>query len=297
MMTAELFTSWRNSAGLDLSQCLMLACQWEVSATKVGNVHRGADFADMTLVDFLQSSVAAAPCLARAGYSGVGTAIRQAIQATRRVTLVNTNLGICLLLAPLAAVPPYQDLEAGIANVLAQLGPADSQAVYAAIAEANPGGLGEVGEHDVRRDPPPASLLVAMQLAADHDLIARQYVNGFQEVLCQVSDSLRSALADSWPLNTAILAAQLQLMHEYPDSLIARKAGQQVAQEAADRAGWVLEIDDYHSEAFHDRLSDLDFWLRSDGNRRNPGTTADLITAGLFAGLRSGWLNLPIAWS
>ena len=32
--------------------------------------------------------------------------------------------------------------------------------------------------------------------------------------------------------------------------------------------------------------SDLDFWLRSDGQRRNPGTSADLIAAGLFAALR-----------
>jgi triphosphoribosyl-dephospho-CoA synthase len=33
-------------------------------------------------------------------------------------------------------------------------------------------------------------------------------------------------------------------------------------------------------------LAELDFWLRTDGHRRNPGTTADLIAAGLFVGLR-----------
>ena len=38
-------------------------------------------------------------------------------------------------------------------------------------------------------------------------------------------------------------------------------------------------------------LADFDFWLRSDGHRRNPGTTADLIAAALFAGLRDGWID------
>jgi triphosphoribosyl-dephospho-CoA synthase len=40
-------------------------------------------------------------------------------------------------------------------------------------------------------------------------------------------------------------------------------------------------------------LSDFDFWLRCDGHRRNPGTTADLIAAGLFAALRDGLLVPP----
>jgi triphosphoribosyl-dephospho-CoA synthase len=42
-------------------------------------------------------------------------------------------------------------------------------------------------------------------------------------------------------------------------------------------------------------LADFDFWLRSDGHRRNPGTTADLITAGLFVTLWEGTLRLPLA--
>jgi triphosphoribosyl-dephospho-CoA synthase len=35
-------------------------------------------------------------------------------------------------------------------------------------------------------------------------------------------------------------------------------------------------------------LEDLDLFLRADGNRRNPGTTADFIAAVIFAGLREG---------
>jgi triphosphoribosyl-dephospho-CoA synthase len=40
-------------------------------------------------------------------------------------------------------------------------------------------------------------------------------------------------------------------------------------------------------------LSEFDFWLRSDGHRRNPGTTADLIAAGLFVVLRDELIEPP----
>jgi triphosphoribosyl-dephospho-CoA synthase len=35
-------------------------------------------------------------------------------------------------------------------------------------------------------------------------------------------------------------------------------------------------------------LANLDSFLRADGNRRNPGTTADFIAAVIYAGLRQG---------
>ena len=35
-------------------------------------------------------------------------------------------------------------------------------------------------------------------------------------------------------------------------------------------------------------LNEFDRWLRADGNRRNPGTTADLVAASLFAAFRRG---------
>ena len=43
----------------------------------------------------------------------------------------------------------------------------------------------------------------------------------------------------------------------------------------------------------------LDKHLRSDGNRLNPGTTADLVTACLFVALREGRVrpNAPFRWA
>jgi hypothetical protein len=41
-------------------------------------------------------------------------------------------------------------------------------------------------------------------------------------------------------------------------------------------------------------LAELDAWLRAEGNGRNPGTSADLVTACLFVALREGRITLPL---
>jgi triphosphoribosyl-dephospho-CoA synthase len=73
--------------------------------------------------------------------------------------------------------------------------------------------------------------------------------------------------------------------------LIQRKCGPAVAKDASDRAAIVLATDEPGRAAYQQALSELDDWLRADGHRRNPGTTADLIAAGLFVLLREGRLH------
>ena len=83
-------------------------------------------------------------------------------------------------------------------------------------------------------------------------------------------------------------------MPSHGDSLIARKcgAGAVAAGFAAGRAR-CCEAGQPGDENYYAALADFDFWLRADGHRRNPGTTADLIAAALFAGLRDGLLPPP----
>ena len=92
---------------LSPGQLAQAACLLEVTARKPGNVHRYADLPGLHFVDFLLSAMAIAEPLDRAATAGVGRAVLAAIEATRRVVSTNTNLGIVLLLAPLAAVPEY----------------------------------------------------------------------------------------------------------------------------------------------------------------------------------------------
>ena len=145
------------------------------NARKPGNVHRFADLADLRFSDFLLSATALAEPLDRAATLGIGRAVYEAILATRQVVDTNTNLGIVLLLAPLAAVPTDVYLRDGIEAVLASTTVDDARWVYRAIRLAQPGGLGDVPEQDVKGEPT-VSLREAMAMAADRDLIARQYV-------------------------------------------------------------------------------------------------------------------------
>ncbi len=279
-------------SSLSIEQCVSLACFLEATAPKPGNVHRGADFDDLTYPALVASGIVIAPILANQRDRLLGEVIFNAVKATREAVETNSNLGMILLLAPLAAVRREYDLATGVADVLKYLGHPDTQWVYSAIQLAKPGGMGTAPEADLSGEPP-ESLIEAMRLAAGRDLVARQYANGFREVFDIVVPAIEGGLNRGWPLGHVIVHAQLTVMSQLPDSLIARKCGPEVAQRAADQAAAVLQTGTPADEAFWTAVADFDFWLRSDGHRRNPGTTADLLAAGLFALLRDGIIKAP----
>lgn len=267
--------------------CTQLACIWEASARKAGNVHRFRDFEDASYLDFLVSAAAIAPVMETAPTRSVGTTILEAVRATRQVVSTNTNLGIVLLLAPLAAVPTTTKLRGGLEAVLRGLTVDDACLTYEAIRLANPGGLGTAPEQDIHVEPT-QTLRQVMELAKDRDLIALQYTNGFAEVFDEAVPSLQQGLEQARSLEGAIIRCHLALLAGHPDSLIARKSGLAVAEEASRRARQVLDAD-LRPEA----LADFDAWLRSAGNTRNPGATADLVAAALFVALREGTIQVP----
>lgn len=281
---------------LSIGQCASLACILEATAPKPGNVHRGADFEDLTYADLLTAAVAIGPAMESAGSQSVGATVLEAVRATHALVATNANLGTVLLLAPLAAVPRAISLAEGIQSVLDGLDADDARNAYEAIRLAKPGGMGRVEAADVAAVDSPPSLVEAMRLAADRDLVARQFVNGFEQVLSESAKSLADGFVAGWSAGEAIVNTQLELMSKFPDSLIARKCGPRVAQQSADRAAAVLDAGSPRDEVFWTAAGDLDFWLRSDGHRRNPGTTADLVAAGLFVLLREGIMHWPLRW-
>ena len=282
----------------DVGLCAQVACVWEATARKPGNVHRYRDFDDAGYVDFLLSAAALAPVLATACQRPVGATVLEAVRATRRVVRTNTNLGIALLLAPLAAVPAGEDLRAGVERVLAALTVEDARLAYEAIRQAAPGGLGHVTEQDVAAEPT-RTLREVMALAAGRDLIARQYASSYTEVFDDGAPAVFAGLGLSGSVEGAVIHAHLTLMARHPDTLIARKRGPAEAAEAAARARMVLEEGWPHRPAGRAALAELDDWLRAEGNGRNPGATADLIAACLFVLLREGTIPLPapLPWS
>lgn len=277
---------------LSIGQRATLACLLEATAPKVGNVHRGADFEGLTFADFVASAVAIGPAMEHAAVTGVGRAVLDATAATRALVDTNTNLGMVLLFAPLAAVPRSEKLVGGVAKILRNLTPQDSSLVYEAIRLAQPGGMGESKEMDIA-GPAPPSLLEAMESARERDLVAQQYCDNFALVLGEILPNLLLGQGQGWSLLDNIVHEHVRLISHYSDSLIARKCGLETATQASAYAAQVLLAGNIDDERYHAALSDFDFWLRADGNRRNPGTTADLIAAAVFAGLRDDLLEPP----
>lgn len=265
----------------------------EVLAPKAGNVHSEAAFDDLTWLDFVASAIATAPILDGAAEDGVGQTVLACVRATQEAVGSNTNLGIILLLAPLCAVPIEVTLVRGIHEVLAAMNDQDTRAVYEAIRLADPGGLGHAPEGDVHQVPT-LGLIEAMKLTAGRDTLAQQYINDFHDVIGRLAPRLSQR---DQPLDRAIIRAHLEQMAHEPDSLIGRKCGEPTARASQDRAAAVLEAGWPDSPLAVKLFHELDAWLRAEGNRRNPGTSADLVTAGLFTALREGWIKQPFEWS
>ena len=276
-----------NNFRTQLAADIELSCLLEATARKPGNVHPLASFADLDYSDFVASARAVSPVLAQVSHATVGESILEAALATRTAVSANTNLGIILLLAPLCAVESKLSVES-VGDVLDQLTVDDSQYVYKAIDIASAGGMGEVSEQDLS-DAPTASLVECMRLAQDRDLIARQYTNQFADVFALADELSRGKFRADW--EQAVILLHLQIMQRFPDTLIARKLGADVAKQCSQRAEKILKADWPQTQRSQALFQEFDTWLRADGHKRNPGTSADMVAAVLFVGLRNGLID------
>ena len=293
---------------MSIGQLATLACLIEISTPKPGNVHRGADFEDMTFLDMATAAVAIQHAFDAAANNSLGGIVKDAVEATQRAVAKNTNLGTVLLFAPIVkafanldvakAKVDYESLERQVKAVLAATATCDATLVYDAIRMANPGGLGSVNQADVAA-PVAVDLLAAMRFAMDRDLVARQFVNGLETVFHFVVPHIQRRIDRGMRPDQAIIATHVLLMAEHPDSLIRRKCGNAIAVQSAARAQKVAACGEPTDDSYLTELAELDFWLRCDGHRRNPGTTADLIAAGILIELicssSNPWLKFAIA--
>jgi triphosphoribosyl-dephospho-CoA synthase len=250
------------------------ACLDELAAPKPGNVHVFADGHRMTADDFVRSAAAAAGPLTAPG-AKVGARILGAVEATFDMVGANTNLGIILLAAPLAAAAEQGgDLRASLHRILDGLDRDDADLAFRAIVRASPAGLGRAEHHDVFA-PAAVSLREAMAEAGERDRIARQYGTVFADVF----DRRLGVTSDR---RLATLSVYLDFLAAFPDSHIERKYGPTVAGRICTAAS-DLESTVRSAMRLDDILPAVLAWdekLKDDGI--NPGTTADLTVATLF---------------
>jgi triphosphoribosyl-dephospho-CoA synthase len=273
------------------------ACALDVATPKPGNVSTQSPGHGMNAAQFLDSADAAVDALFARG-APVGRRILDAVTRTRDAVGCNTNLGIVLLVAPLAAAlddtGPALSAQAwreATSRTLATLDVDDARLAYRAIALANPGGLGDAPEQSVHA-PPTVGLRDAMRLASDRDSIARQYANGFQDIFETGLAAYREAPArvadapeEPQAPEAAMLGVFLAFLGGWPDSHIVRKHGMALAQSVTLAAR--EHHDRWRQALLHAQrataIAPLDAWdadLKARGI--NPGTSADLAVATLF---------------
>lgn len=280
----------------EVAAAAQLACLLEASAPKPGNVSPFASFRDTTYEDFLASAAAIGPAFALANERSLGATIRAAVEATARWAPSNTNLGLVLLLAPLARAalrPGRKALREQLTATLADTTVADARDAYMAIRSAAPGGLGRASEQDVA-DTPTISLRDVMVLARDRDAIACEYATDFETTFAIGAPALRRARSDGLAWRDAIVEAYLTLLAASPDTHIARKLGADTALTVQRRARTVLDAGGIRTTAGRDATAALDRELRDEANTLNPGTTADLTGAAIYVVLlEGGWRARP----
>lgn len=265
------------------------ACDAELQSLKPGNVHIFAAGHRMEPHHFRDAAKAAAPFVADSRMP-VGARIAQAVEASFAAAGCNTNLGILLLCTPLASAAQRGDLKSQVlrerlAIVLAELDRADAAKVFRAIQVANPAGLGQADEGDVH-GPAEITLGEAMALAAHRDRIAAAFGNQFQEIFDVGLPSFQAALARESSRPDAISRLHMTFLATQPDSHIARKYDLAQALKVQKAAETQLDelnrrYSDLSSAEAKEQLLALDRDLKDRG--LNPGTTADLVVATVFA--------------
>lgn len=296
-----------------------LALLLEVSGTpKPGNVDRERDLADLRFESFLGGAVGARAGLESAARGDpFGPAFERAVRGMADRAGTNTQFGCLLLLIPLlAATVDDAVVSAGTVTpeaadrVARRTTVDDAVAFYTAlehvdVAVDDP--PAEADALDVRRGGDAAPTLRArgmtlrgvMELGAEVDGIpdrnAQEWVEGFPRTF-RIADRI---LADEGPVTDRAARAFIHQLAAEPDTLVATNHDAEVARETSRRVTAVIEgVDAPAGEEvaeLPDPLADhVDLAAATTlaeafvDEGVNPGTTADLVCAGLFVALRRG---------
>jgi triphosphoribosyl-dephospho-CoA synthase len=191
-------------------------------------------------------------------------------------TATNVNLGIVLLLAPLARAALALPAGAGDAALRAQLERVlrettvdDAREAYAAIRLAAPGGLGVAESQDVTGEPT-VTLREAMRLAAHRDTIAREYVTGYATTFEHAVPVLDRARWDGLSWDDAVVETFLAVLAGVPDTHVARRGGAALADEVTARVRAVVAAGGVRTEQGREALAALDAALRDAGHAAGP---------------------------
>lgn len=294
----------------DIAKLGEIATLLEVSGyPKAGNVHRTQDFNDMTFEDFLISSTCIRGPLERVSINGykcypymlnqveIGECILDSVRSTHNLIGTNTNLGISMLLIPIAATfgalsdtNPINNLQKTLDTIIKNTEVDDAIALTKAINIANAGGMdNKTNQYDVNNQETldeirnnHINIYDLLEMSQSYDRISYELVNGLP-VISTYGYPTYAKYVDKYPDNDVTLAVYLEILAHVPDTLIERKYGIEVAEEVSQRALNILNKTEIATDERRMQLKDFDYFLQK--KHYNPGTSADFTAASLFVGL------------
>ena len=278
-----------------IAENAQLALLLEVTATpKPGNVDRTREYPDLRFEHFMAGAVGASEGLQQVEAGDpIGASFERAIEGMADQRGGNTQFGALLLLTPL--VRAASGGEAASEN--GELTPERAARITETTTVADAVGFYQAFEHvDVAVDDPPANmealdvrrgadavpaieereltLYDVFERSADRDGVAREWVSGFPR---SFSAADRIAALDG-PVPDRAARVFLELLADEPDTFVVTNHGEATAREVSADARAALD-GGLDPDALADDLVERGV---------NPGTTADIVAAGLFVALERG---------
>ena len=279
----------------DIAKIAQIASALEVSGyPKPGNVHRTRNYDDMEFEDFIISGIVIGDTIRSATTDvdvenpRLGKYILEAVSETDKWIKNNTNLGIVMMITPIAVgaaiSDKFEDIRENVKLLMANTSVDDACDLYDAINIADAGGMGNQDEYDVASDNAKKELrennqtmFDVLKISAPWDMLAREMTSDMPAVF-EIGYPTYHRLKDEKIKNDACVLTFLTILSQVPDTLISRKYGDDEALKVSMMTRDLLKMKD--NPDFDERLREFDDYLFK--NKYNPGTTADLTAASIF---------------
>ncbi len=278
-----------------IAKIAQIASAFEVCGyPKPGNVHRTRDYDDMEFEDFIISAIVIGDTVREACTDVdvenplLGKYILQAVAETDRWIKNNTNLGIVMMIIPIAVAAAisdsFDDIRDNIELLMINTSVDDACDLYDAINIADAGGMGDRDEYDVAGDNAKQELrdnnqtmYDVLKISAPWDMLAREMTSDMPAVF-EIGYPTYHEMKKTKSKNDACLLTFLTILSQVPDTLISRKYGSDEALKISMMTRDLLNLKD--EADFKEKLAEFDDYLFK--NKYNPGTTADLTAASIF---------------
>ncbi|ABO35756.1 triphosphoribosyl-dephospho-CoA protein [Methanococcus maripaludis C5] len=274
----------------DIMKASQIACCFEVGSFKPGNVHKNRDYDDIKYHHFVSSGIAFGDVIYEACLekNNIGNFIKKGVIESKKWSPTNANLGIIMLHMPIAIAASNLDkfsesalkkeTEKIIKNTTVQDAIDAYDAIEIALAFVNaPENGPDLKSKDAKDELIEKNLTLydVFKISSTWDSISNEWTENFK-ISYKGHNLINEYYEEYNNINIAVTKTFINLLSNYPDTLIARKKGIEEAKMVSEKAKEVLN--NFNEKS----VLEFDKFLSKDGNKLNPGTTADLIASSLL---------------